>query len=305
MRVRTLIILNPAAGSADQAGLLRRAVDRRQSGADPPRLVETDRAGDARRLARRAVEQGYRRVVAAGGDGTVNEVVNGLAGHFARVTLGIIPLGTGNDLPRTLGIPADNVRAAVKLLDVADEQRIDLIRVRFARKTRYGVNVAAGGFTGQVNEALTEQLKATWGPLAYVRGAIRALPDLRRYTMRMRCDGLAWEPLTALNVIVANGRSAGGGLLVAPPADPRDGLLDVVIVRPGTLAELTGVAARLLSGNYLGSAAVLHRRVRRFQIESRPGMWFNIDGELLTNEPITFSVVPGALRVLAGKMPRS
>jgi diacylglycerol kinase (ATP) len=151
-----------------------------------------------------------------------------------------------------------------------------------------------------MNEAMTDELKATWGPLAYVRGAMKVLPDLTRYRARIRYDGAAWEPLTALNVIVANGRSAGGGTMVAPAANPEDGLLDVVIVRPGTLAELTGVAARLLAGNYLNSDAVLHRRAKRAEIESTPGMWFNIDGELVTNDPITFAVVPRALRVIVG-----
>jgi diacylglycerol kinase (ATP) len=100
---------------------------------------------------------------------------------------------------------------------------------------------------------------------------------------------------------VANCRTTGGGIYVAPLANPEDGLLDIVIVNSGSVLELTAVAAKLLtSGNYLDARIVTHRRARRVEIESQPGMWFNLDGELIGNEPVTFSVEPQALRVIAG-----
>ncbi len=164
----------------------------------------------------------------------------------------------------------------------------------------YGINVAAGGFSGQVDEVLTDELKETWGPLAYLIGAVSVFPDLVGYETTIAWEDSPFERVEALNVIVANGRTVAGGFRVAPTANPEDGLLDVVVVRYGSVVDLVGVAARLLAGNYLNSEQVLHRRARRVRITSRPGMWFNIDGELLTKEPITFTVQPQALRVVVG-----
>jgi diacylglycerol kinase (ATP) len=294
--MRICLIVNPNAGSADAGTALRDAADR-----DPEVTVrETKAAGDGTRLAKEAAQEGFDIVVAAGGDGTVNEVVNGLAALPLKARLGIVPLGTGNDLPRTLAVPDDPLEAFA-LLRTGRERTIDLMRVRTGGRELYGANVGAGGFTGQMNEAMTDEIKDRWGPLAYLRGAVTVLPDLTRYRTRVRYDGAAWEDVHAMNIVVANARTAGGGTVVAPLANPEDGLLDVVVVsgRAGAV-ELAGVAARLLAGNYLESDAVTHRRARRVEIQSEPGMAFNVDGELLSDEPITFTVVPQALRVIVG-----
>jgi diacylglycerol kinase (ATP) len=293
--VRTCILTNPKAGSAAQGAALRGAV----AGRSATIIRETRRPGEARELAAEMLRAGYELIVAAGGDGTINEVVNGLAAASAHATLGIIPLGTGNDLARTLAIPSDPLEA-LALLTRGPVRVIDLMKIESADATAYGINVAAGGFSGQVDEVLTEELKATWGPLAYLLGAARVLPDLTGYETTIAWEDGPPERVEALNVVVANGRTVGGGIPVAPSANPEDGRLDVVVVRYGSVVELIGVAARLLAGNYLPSERVFHRHVRRVRIASRPGMWFNIDGELLTNEPVTISVLPQALRVVVG-----
>ncbi|GIV98282.1 MAG: diacylglycerol kinase [Herpetosiphonaceae bacterium] len=262
-------------------------------------IYETSSAGHARQLAQAAAQAGCDLVIAVGGDGTINEVVNGLAVNLAGVTLGIIPLGTGNDLARTLAIPLDPVEA-LDVIEQRRERRIDLINVKSYETNTYCVNVAAGGFSGQVDEVLNEDIKATWGPLAYLVSAASVLPDLTGYETTVAYEDEAPRRVDALSIIVANGRTAGGGLRVAPQANPEDGLLDVVIVRYSSLLNLAGVAARLLAGNYLDSDVVVHKQVRRLSIASRPGMWFNIDGELLTKEPVIFAVQPQALRVLVG-----
>ena len=289
--MRPLVILNPAAGTAEQGPRLREAL------ADSADIALSEGPGEAHRLAAEAVAQGRDLVIAAGGDGTINEVVQGLAADFARVRLGIIPLGTGNDLARTLGVPLDPVQA-LAALHVRPERSLDLIRVVTENDSRYCINVAAGGFSGQVDEALTDELKASWGPLAYVRGAIAVLPDLTGYQTTLAYDDGSWESIDALNVIVANGRTCAGGIQVAPEADPTDGLLDVVVVRYASLLDLATVAASLLTGDYRDRTEVSHRRVQRVRVASKPGMWFNGDGELFTNEPVTFSVEPGVLRIV-------
>ncbi|HSN97445.1 MAG TPA: diacylglycerol kinase family protein, partial [Candidatus Nanopelagicales bacterium] len=237
-------------------------------------------------------------VVAAGGDGTIHEVVQGLMASPARPHLGVLPLGTGNDLARTLGIPADPAEA-VALLETGVPRAVDLMRVQMDRELRFGVNVAAGGFSGQVDEVMTDDMKATWGPLAYVRGAVSALPDLTSYRTAIAWDDGDLERAEVLNIVVANGQTCAGGVKVAPDADPTDGLLDVVVVRYASLLDLARIAARLLAGDYTESDDVFLRRTRRLRIDSHPGMWFNVDGELIGNAPVGFEVVPAAITVIA------
>ena len=293
--MRTCVILNASAGSAPAATDLKAVLANRPDVA----LCEPTSSDDVRACVAGALEAGCETVVAGGGDGTVHKVVNALATDFDRVRLAILPLGTGNDLARTLAIPADPA-AALALLDGGAERRIDLIRVETGARSLYGVNVAAGGFGGQMEEALTDDLKAWWGPLAYLRGAVTVLPNLAGYQTTLRLDEALVERVQALNVLVANGRTAAGGFRVAPLANPEDGLLDVVTVCYRPLLDLAGVAALLLTGDYTSSEYVLHQRARRVEVTSRPGMWFSIDGELLGNEPTAFTVRPRALRVLVG-----
>ena len=259
-------------------------------------------------IAGAAQASGHDMVVAAGGDGTIHLVANGLmqAGGSAddRPALGVLPLGTGNDFARTLGLPLkQSIGDAVEMLRQAQTRALDLIRVSHPDgegKTQYAVNVCAGGFSGAVDEALTDDLKATWGPMAYLVGAVKALPDLEGYRTTLAWGDGPAEAIEAFNIVVANGRTAGGGRPVAPRANPEDGLLDVVLIRTGSGIDVARLLARAAAGDYLDDDDVVFNRVDRVAIESRPGMWFNVDGELRTNAPITFEAVPGALRVAVG-----
>lgn len=293
--MRGLVIVNPNAGSSD---LLTRI---EQPLADAGFTIHRTQApGDAGRAAAAAADDGFDLVVAAGGDGTVTEVVDGLVAGGGRARLGLLPLGTGNDLARTLAVPLD-VEAALAALLKGDERAIDLIRAEVdGAPAVHAVNVAAGGFSGRVDEEMTAEAKGRWGVLAYVFGAAKVLPDLTGYKTRLTWDDGNDEIVDAFNVVVANGRSCAGGKMVAPFANPEDGLLDVVVVRSGSLLDIAGVAARLALGNYLDSDVVSLRRARSVRVASEPPMLFNVDGELQPEGPITFRVLPGALRVLVG-----
>ena len=295
-----LVLYNGRAGSAPDAD-----VDalRAYPGVD---LVACEDPDDTIRAAADAA--GHDVVVAAGGDGTVHLVANGLmeAGGSAdeRPALGVLPLGTGNDFARTLGLPlGQSPGVAVEALRHAPTRTMDLIRVSHPDgegRTQYAVNVCAGGFSGAVDEILTDELKAAWGPLAYLVGAVKALPALDDYHTRVAWDDGPAETVDVVNVVVANGRTAGGGRPVAPRASPEDGLLDVVLIRAGSGVDFARIAARAAAGDYLDDADVVFNRVARVSVTSTPGMWFNVDGELRTNDPITFEAVPGALRVAVG-----
>lgn len=219
----------------------------------------------------------------------------------ARARLGILPLGTGNDLAWTLAIPLD-AGAAVATLAEGNERTIDLIEVPGLRcGPTLAANVAAGGFSGRVGEESTAEAKDRWGTLAYVLGALmKVLPDLTGYRTTIAWDDGEAQEIDALAVLVANGRSVAGGRVVAPLASLEDGLLDVIVLRQGSLLDLAGVA-RLALGTFLESDAVDMRRARALHVESTPPMRFNVDGELLPEGPVTFRVVPHALRVIVGR----
>jgi len=291
--MRPYVILNPNAGSATDYNGVRKQLE----SLNPLAVCTTGKAGHAAVFARRAVRQKCHYVIAAGGDGTLNEVINGIARHASDTRVGLLPLGTGNDFARSLKLPT-TIEENIAILRAAQTRSIDLVRVRSDR-IRYFVNVSAGGFSGLVDEKLTPKMKRTWGPLAYVRSAAAALPELHAYRTTVQLADGEKLRLNLYNMIVANGTFVAGGLPVAPEADPGDGLLDVILIPKRSTAEMVVLAAQIILGNHLGSQSVIFRRTQRLTVNSRPGMWFNVDGELVGNEPATFEVLPRALQFVA------
>jgi diacylglycerol kinase (ATP) len=292
---KTCIILNPSAGKGrdldDIVARMARLPD--------AEIRLTNKPGSAARFAKTAVRKGRELIVAAGGDGTLNEVVNGIGENSGAVRVGLIPLGTGNDFGRSIGVPPD-VDAAIDLIRAGETRAVDLVRVT-SDEVRYFVNVSAGGFSGLVNEKLTAEMKKTWGPLAYLRSAAAALPELRAYRTTLAFDNDESLMLELYNVVVANGRYVAGGMLIAPEAEIDDGLLDVILIPKRPAAELALVVAQMALGTHLSSGAIVSRRTAKLTVNSKPGMWFNVDGELVGNEPARFEIVPRALNFIAPK----
>lgn len=294
--MKVCVLFNPKAGSAGQLDAIREAVDR-TLGPDVL-FIELGSKHVLERFARDDARMGFDLIIVAGGDGTVHAVVNGLEPHFPAVPLAVLPLGTGNDFCRTLAVPLDPV-AAVGVLRGGHARPIDVARVE-GGLSGFMVNAATGGFSGRVATEVTSDLKASWGPLAYVRGAVGPAVELPRYRVTLRLDGGPPEAFDALNVVIANGRTAAGGFLVAPTASPEDGKLDVVIVRAGDAFDLSVIAARLMHGDYLTDENVVHRLAASVELESDPPMPFSVDGEPAAAAKWTFTVVPGALRIVTG-----
>ncbi len=292
--VKVCVLFNPRAGSADQIAALRDALADR-------RAVTIRELGPDDDLGRVVAEVAGRRfdlIAIAGGDGTIHTAVNGLAPHFPDRPLAILPLGTGNDLCRTLAVPLDPV-VALDLWESSRRRALDVIRVE-GDQTGYAVNAVTGGFSGRVAADVTSEMKGFWGPLAYLRGAAGPIAERESYRVTFRFDDGPPESMEIYNLVVANGRTAAGGLPVAPLANPEDGLLDVVVIPAGDLLDTSVVAARLLAGDYHADETVLHRRARRVEFESDPPMPVSIDGELVEGRRFAFAAVPKVLRVLAG-----
>ena len=292
---RICVILNSTAGSISNLDDVVARIGR-LPGAE---IRLTNKPGAAVRFARAAIAKGREIIVAAGGDGTLNEVVNGIGENLGDACVGLIPLGTGKDFARTIGVPAD-VEAAIDLILDGRQRAVDLVRVT-SDEVRYFVNVSAGGFSGLVDEKLTPEMKKTWGPLAYLRGAAAALADLRAYETTLAFDNTESLRIELYNVVVANGRYIAGGTLIAPDASIDDGLLDVVLIPKRSAGELALVAAQIALGKHLSHDAIVFRRTAKLTVNSKPGMWFNVDGELVGNEPARFEIVPRGLRFIAPK----
>jgi diacylglycerol kinase (ATP) len=290
--VKTCVILNPAAGTAKNFDKLTERFA--QHGFIDLRL--TKKTGDAERFARAAVRRGCSLVVSAGGDGTLNEVVNGIAKHARDISVGIVPFGTGNDFARSLGLP-NEFEAAIQIVKKGRRKAVDLVRVKSDR-IRYFVNVSAGGFSGLVDEKLTPEIKRSWGPLAYLRSAAAALPSLRAYETEVKLRGHKPLICSSYNIIIGNGRYVAGGIPVAPKARLDDGLLDFILIPELPATEIAILVAQILMGKHLSNKSIVFHRATRVEVNSRPGMWFNVDGELVGNEPAVFEIMPRAIHFM-------
>ena len=292
--MKTLIVLNPVAGSVGNVDEL----------AEKLRLINdaelrvTTKQGDAENFSREAADHGFDLIVAAGGDGTLNAVINGLGERISDVSVGLVPLGTGNDFARSLNLPKD-IDTSIELIERRQTRQIDAVRVT-SDCTRYFVNVSGGGFSGIVDEKLTPEMKTTWGPLAYLRGAAEALPELCAYRTEMLLNDSEQIAMNLYNVIVANGRYVAGGIPIAPEAVIDDGVLDIILIPERPAAHIALLMGQILLGEHLTNEALVFRRAAKLAVNSHPGMWFNVDGELVGNEPAVFEVMPRALRFVVG-----
>lgn len=295
--MRTFVVLNPEAGGLDDAGAARETLARLPD----TEVHVSESAEDGRSAAARAAEGGVGLVVAAGGDGTVHAVLNGLEPHLGDVRLAVVPLGTANDFVRSLSLPGD-AEEAVEALRAGATRCFDVVeaRTRDRAKPILCGNMAAGGFAGNMEEDAGEEVKERWGPLSYVRVAAEHLGgDLEVWRTELRAAGTT-VTRNLLNVVVANGRFAGGGIPAAPDADPTDGLLSLVWIQSVSGADLALMASRILAGEHRGADAVGTRRVRSVRVRPEREMPFSLDGERYVFREVDFRVRPGTLRVVVG-----
>ena len=295
-RARARVICNPSSGGGTS---------------DPNRLreelsdfeldwIETEGSDDVTEAAK---EWDDGLLIVAGGDGTVNDVINGLgkAGFPEGVTLALLPAGTGNDLAATLAIPerADEAEAVIRQGRV---RILDVARVRSKGiGERFFINVATGGIGAEISEANYEELKGRWGKLSYLRASLEVAQNFDVKEITLNLDGEK-RALRAINVALGNCRYAGGGWLATPKANPEDGLLDVVVIEDVGLKEFLALApAALVRSDYLDKEGVFSARAREVLVETQPpGLEFTVDGEVIGNEPAQFVIIPRALKVIVG-----
>jgi diacylglycerol kinase (ATP) len=236
-------------------------------------------------------------IIVAGGDGTFNCTVNALGDRLARLTLGLVPMGTGNDFARTVGLPEDPVAAASGLVR-GTERSLDVARASGPGVERLFVNACMGGFPVRVNQEIDEGTKKRFGPLAFWVGGLKAAANLTR--SRVGVLGTVVEDVVAIGV--GNGRTCGGGIEVWPDAVPDDGSLDLCALPAPDLRAALELAARVRTGSHQQLDRVFTSRDRRVEISADPPIEFNVDGELVGLEtPATFEIVSSmTMRVPSG-----
>jgi YegS/Rv2252/BmrU family lipid kinase len=298
--VPTCVIFNPAA-RGNKARHFRRHLD--EIGGQSA-LKATVAPGDARRLAAEAVGDGYDLIVAAGGDGTVNEVLNGLGDApdgFARARLGVLPLGTVNVFARELKIPV-RLECAWEVLRRGNETKIDLPRAEFSAngksERRYFIQLAGAGFDARAIELVDWQQKKKVGPLAYVIAGLKALHETKpKITAREGARPTA-RNFTGELVLIGNGKFYGGPFEIFPRADSGDGLLEVCVLPSVNWPALLRCAPDILARRKLPEKLVRRFRAAAFELSGATTASFELDGELVGNLPVKFSVEREKLRVV-------
>jgi YegS/Rv2252/BmrU family lipid kinase len=252
--------------------------------------------GVATDLARTAVRDGWPLVIAVGGDGTVNEVANGLTDEAGRPlgTLGVIATGRGRDVCRNLGVSSDPIAAARRIV-CGEDVLMDLNVAEVGRRRRYCVNAAGVGFDAEVAERT--RVGGGTGTLPYVLGIVAALRAHRPRPATIEIDDQpAWTgPLTT--AVIANGAYYGGGMMIAPSADPTDGYLDLTIIGDLGRAELLRWLPSVYRGRHLLNPKIVVHRGHTVRVNSATSMRVHVDGEAAGETPLTIRVCPKALRI--------
>ncbi len=290
---RARFIYNPTSGRELIKKNLHDILDILESYGIETSTHQTKGFKDATKAAKEATEKGFDIVIAAGGDGTIYEIINGLSESTNRPKLGIIPAGTTNDFARALGIPRDLKKAAA-LIGEQESMAIDIGKYN----RRYFINIAGGGKLTELTYEVPSKLKTVLGQLAYYARGIEKLPFIKPINVTFETDERVFTEEVML-FLIANSNSVGGFEKLAPQADLTDGLFDVIIVKKTNLAEFIRITSLALKGEHLSDENVIHIKTKRIKVLAKDGnkVLINLDGELGGSLPGEFEVLPQHIEV--------
>jgi len=290
------VVLNPAAGRGlgqSRRPLLESVITRAIADSETDTswsIVETTSPGAGLQIAHEAASNGADVVAAAGGDGTIGEVLNGIVG--TRAKLAVIPLGTGNDFARCMGLYG-NLELAVRTMVAGISHPIDIGLVA----ERYFLNIVGCGFDAAVAERVNRGHRTLRGTAAYIAAVAQTLISYRAPNMRITIDGVQSE-LRAMLCCVANSNSYGGGMLIAPNARIDDGYFDVCILREAGRLEFLLAFPRVFRGTHVTHPKFSIRRARLVTIETDRPMPVLVDGEVNLQIPVSLKIVPKAIELM-------
>jgi diacylglycerol kinase (ATP) len=295
---RFFAIVNPAAGGGRSAKLAGPALARLREAGIGVDVIASTGSGHAVHLAREAYGQGYRRFLAVGGDGTAHEILNGVFSAGVpqkRISLGFLPLGTGNSFLRDF--TTDGTESSLQAI-LADRKRsVDLIRLTHSSGQIYSFNLLSVGFTADVG-ALANRYFKRLGQLGYLLGVFVRVAQLRRRAFALRCDDdQDWDERRCLFLTFNNSKYTGGTMLIAPHADPADGLIEFVRWGPIGRCGLLRMLPRLYNGTHIEHPLASRRRVRHVEFNVRGPVDVMIDGEIAKLECRSLDMLPAAVEI--------
>ncbi|WP_179034102.1 diacylglycerol kinase [Paenibacillus sp. URB8-2] len=288
------LIYNPTSGREEMRRRLADILDRLDQGGIEATCHATTGEGDATEAAADAVNRGYDLIIAAGGDGTLNEVVNGMAEKPNLPPLGVLPLGTTNDFARAMGIP----KYWEESCDLIIQQQSRLIDLGKAND-RYFINIAGGGTLTELTYEVPSKLKTMMGQLAYYLKGIEKMASLSPTELVIRANGQELIHDEFMLFLIANTNSVGGFEKLAPDARIDDGLFDVIALKKCNLAELIRLVSLALRGEHLQDKKVVYFRTNEMEVTSPGHVQLNLDGELGGTLPGHFRILPQHLRIFA------
>ena len=295
---RFFAIVNPAAGGGRSAKLAGSALARLRDKGLQIDVIASTGPGHAVQLAREAYDQGYQRFLAVGGDGTAHEILNGIfAGRSdtRRTALGFLPLGTGNSFLRDF--TQDGAQASLDALLSGRTRPVDLLRLTHAQGEIYSFNLLSLGFTADV-AALTNRLFKPLGPFGYLLGVFLRVVQLRRRPFVLKCDDdPAWDDRRCLFLTFNNSKFTGGKMLIAPDANPADGLIEFVRWGPIGRLGLLRTLPKLYDGTHIAHPLASRRAVRHVEFSPGAAVDIMIDGEVRTVECLALDVIPAAVDI--------
>jgi diacylglycerol kinase (ATP) len=294
-----LAIVNPAAGGGRAAKLAGEALARLKDKGMRVDVIASTSVGHVTQLAKEAYQQGYRRFLAVGGDGTAHELVNG-AFHEEepeeRIELGFLPMGTGNSFLRDF-TQGDAAEHSIEALISGRKRSVDLLRLKHTNGTIYSFNLLSVGFTADVG-ALTNRMFKPFGHLGYLLGVFVRVVQLKRRAFKVKCDNDAnWDERRCLFLTFNNSKFTGGTMMIAPKADPSDGYIEHV--RWGRIGRLglIKMLPRLYDGTHTEHELSETRRVKRVEFDLEEPVDVMVDGEIVTVNCQLLEIVPGAMDV--------
>ncbi|WP_018932390.1 diacylglycerol kinase [Gracilibacillus lacisalsi] len=270
---RARIIYNPTSGREAFKKELPEVLRRLEEAGYETSAHATKCEGDATNAAKIAVDRKFDLIIAAGGDGTINEVIHGMAEQEYRPQLAIIPVGTTNDFARALGIPRE-IQKAVSVILEHHTCKLDIGKVN----DHYFMNIAGGGKLTELTYEVPSKLKTMLGQLAYYLKGIEMLPSLKPTKVQIEYDG-KWFDDEIMLFLVSNTNSVGGFEKIAPEAKMDDGYFDLVILRKTNLAEFVRIASLATKGAHLDDKNIFYTRANRIKVHTEEKMQLNLDGE--------------------------
>lgn len=273
MRKRARIIYNPTSGKELFKRTLPDVLIKLEKAGFETSAYATEKIGDATTEAKRCLTQDYDVLIAAGGDGTLNEVINGIAEHPNRSKIGIIPMGTVNDFGRALHLPND-IMSAIDVIIEGHSTRVDIGKMN----SRYFINLAAGGQLTQVSYETPSRLKSIVGPFAYYIKGFEMLPQMKAVDLRIEYDDEVFQGEALLFLLGLTNSMAGFEKLV-PDAKLDDGYFTLIIVEKANLAELGHIMTLASRGEHIKHPKVHYKKAKSINISSFIDLQLNVDGE--------------------------